>query len=246
MKKRVIAITGHAGSGKDTLADILVKEYKFIKISLADPLKRFCREVYNFSDDQLWGPSSERNKPDFRYKAVCEKCLGTKLLSKGMLGYYDCSACERRGFNYLTPRKALQMLGTEWGRSLYPDTWVDYTLRIADRIIKEGDLYDAKTGPIARWWDGPESSTTRGIIIPDARFLNEIKKIKAYGGVVIKLQRPGVMGLEALQAGVANHASETEQDKIPDLEFDYILRVEEGLDKFSNQTKALIASIIGE
>lgn len=40
MKKKypVIGLTGAAGSGKDTAADILCKTHRFIKLSFADPL----------------------------------------------------------------------------------------------------------------------------------------------------------------------------------------------------------------
>lgn len=36
----LIGITGRAGAGKDTVADFLVREYGFVKLSVAGPLKR--------------------------------------------------------------------------------------------------------------------------------------------------------------------------------------------------------------
>jgi hypothetical protein len=180
----LVGIIGHSGSGKDTVADYLVSKYKFVKISLADPLKRICKEVFDFSDTQLWGPSQERNKPDSRYKG-------------------------------LTPRKALQLLGTEWGRSVYEDVWIDYSLRITSRILVDHDLYDPKVGPIVRWWeDGNTAPTLRGITIPDVRFQNEVDKLKNAGGKLLKITRPSFDGSHAMLAGVKNHASEIEMDSI--------------------------------
>ncbi len=56
----IIGICGNAGVGKDTTADFLVKTNGFVKVSLADPMKRICQAVYGFSNEQLWGPSEKR------------------------------------------------------------------------------------------------------------------------------------------------------------------------------------------
>jgi hypothetical protein len=50
---------------------------------------------------------------------------------------------------FLTPRHALQQLGTEWARSCFGDVWVQYTLRIAKALLHDPDytyLYTAKLG----------------------------------------------------------------------------------------------------
>jgi len=47
----IIGVAGNAGSGKDTVADHLVKHHGFVKVALADPLKRICREVFDFSEE---------------------------------------------------------------------------------------------------------------------------------------------------------------------------------------------------
>jgi hypothetical protein len=57
--KKIIAIIGKAGSGKDTLADMFVQD-GFVKLSMADPLKRGCQMFFGFSDQSLWGASEYR------------------------------------------------------------------------------------------------------------------------------------------------------------------------------------------
>lgn len=199
----ILGILGPAASGKDTMADYLVARYGFVKVGLADPLKRICREVYNFTDEQLWGPSEKRNAPDTRYP----------IPTKG----------------HLTPRAALQTLGTEWGRHNYENTWVDYGLRVAQQIL-DGHYYSAKTGILEKApLSGVLSHKVKGVVFSDLRFKNELKAFKAKGSV-IRLKRDGTGGDVA--GGVAGHASEQEQLSIPDQEFDYVLHNPEGIPNF--------------
>lgn len=44
----VIGITGLARSGKDTVADILVGQYGFYKIGMADPIYKIAKEYYGW------------------------------------------------------------------------------------------------------------------------------------------------------------------------------------------------------
>lgn len=68
----------------------------------------------------------------------------------------------------LTPRKILQLLGTEGGRDvIHPNIWVNATL---------GDLTE-----------------NDHVIITDARFPNEVEGIKRKGGIVVKIIRPSVV-----------------------------------------------------
>ena len=79
----IIGLSGIAGSGKDTVADYLVTNYRFVKMSLADEIKRTAKCWYGFTDDQLWGPSELRNTyspkyPDLMCRTVLQK-LGTEV-----------------------------------------------------------------------------------------------------------------------------------------------------------------------
>jgi hypothetical protein len=153
----IIALSGRAGSGKSTVARLLGGK----EISFAEPLKRFCQEVFAFTDEQVWGPSECRNAPDTRYP--------------------------RADGGFLTPRHALQTLGTNWGRECYENVWVDLGIRRALAC--------------------PEPL----VVITDCRFVNEAKAVRAAGGEVWRVVRPGA-GL----AGAAGlHPSEAEQESEP-------------------------------
>lgn len=208
----IIAVSGRAGVGKDTAADILVERFGFVKIALADEMKRICKRVFDFSDEQLFGASEKRNAPDERYPNGWDDS-GRPM---GVAG-------DSRTF--LTPRYALQTLGTEWGRGCYENVWVDYALRIAKTIVEQkvpwsprsiGSRgmwygYSSKVG-LENHWDKP----TKGVVIPDVRFPNEVEAIRAAGGRVWRITR----GKEASTEAWRQHASETSLDDWPDEKFD--------------------------
>lgn len=130
---RLIAICGPAGSGKDTVAK-MVEPWGYEHAALADPMKRFCQEVFGWDYARLWGPSECRNAPDPRWGG-------------------------------LTARKALQTLGTEWGRTMHPDLWLRYALR-----------------------PGPQR------VFSDLRFKNEVQAFRDAGAFLVRLYRPGSDG----------------------------------------------------
>ncbi len=224
----VIGITGNAGAGKDSAADRLVAQHGFIKVSLADPLKRIARDVYAFTDDQLWGPSSSRNAPDKRYwvetatgPAPQAGPRGPAPAAKGPS--WKCSRCSEFETNatpdcrvYLTARYALQILGTEWGRNCYENTWIDLALRTSGEVLEQGRCYTPQRG----LYDDLSAPRPKGVAIADVRFWNELDGVKLVGGHLwrVKPPTPIVTG-EAWRT----HKSETEQGEIPDSRFDVLI-----------------------
>jgi len=82
---KIIAICGAKRSGKDVLAEHLVKKYNYEKIAFADPLKQAVKNLFNFDDDQMGiGEDKGTDKKD-----IIDKRWG------------------------ITPRAALQFFGTE-------------------------------------------------------------------------------------------------------------------------------------
>ena len=113
----IIALTGYARSGKNTVAKMIAEEYRAleldaVEIAFADPLKNFCREVFGFDDEQLYG--NDRERPDARWT--------------------------RPDGSPLTARYALQTLGTEWGRNCDPDIWVKVGIAQAHRALTAGEI----------------------------------------------------------------------------------------------------------
>ena len=112
-----------------------------------------------------------------------------------------------------SPRHAMQTLGTEWGRDLiHPEFWVN--------IAREGILYYTNVVGVP-------------VVVDDMRFPNEYAMIKAIGGRILWIGRPGVtIGLGA------GHQSEGALDKFM---FDYAFLNDGALDDMARYADALAA-----
>ena len=199
----IIGISGLAGSGKDTVADWLLENEGFIKVSLADPIKRFAMDLWEFSEQQLWGESKYRNAPDYRYRVPSSD----SVLDPDV---------------FLTPRQVLQHLGTEGARAIDFDVWIRYAIRIANRLLKDDYLsYSQTEGLVSTWGqDKAGLNITRAVVIPDVRFRNEVEQIQDAGGTLLRVVRPGA----GLEGKFAVHQSEAEMAAIPDSDFDVVIQ----------------------
>lgn len=111
----------------------------------------------------------------------------------------------------LTPRRALQTLGTEWGRGLHKDVWVRLALREAAQ----------RGGRVA---------------ITDVRFQNELEAIQKAGGKVIRIHRPTQKeGLDS------THLSESEQKGIPDSAVDAVIHNTGSLEDLSHAVDQIMS-----
>jgi hypothetical protein len=166
-------------------------------VAFADPLKRIIKEIYDFSDDQLWGPSQNRNAPDYRYPRP--KNWLDRLLN--------------RRTEYLSPRLALQALGGDYGRKMYSNTWVRYALRVS-KIIEAGlGIYDPKNGLDLKISDPSD------VVFTDLRYKNEAQAVKNAGGFLIRCVRP----VDRIEVST-RHQSEVDLLSLPDSYFDAVVQ----------------------
>ena len=215
---------GMKATGKDTVASILIKDHGFISMALADPIKRICQQVYDFSDEQLWGPSEKREEPDKRYLrrgAGYREDRSVHLEVDPETGeeHYVPGEVFRTEWEdeYLTTRFACQTLGTEWGRTCYNNTWVDLLIRTYNRLQTKSCYYDQRSG-LRPWSSTGMANAKTNVVVPDVRFKNEIEAIQKAGGKVIRVIRPGDYPVH-----VDMHPSEQEALSIPDSAFDTII-----------------------
>ena len=82
---KIIALCGAKRSGKDVLAEHLVKKYTYERVAFADPLKLAVKSLFDFDDDQVGiGKDNGKDRKD-----IVDENWG------------------------ITPRSALQFFGTE-------------------------------------------------------------------------------------------------------------------------------------
>ena len=231
----IVGVMGQARAGKDTIAGYLAKEHDFVRIGLADPMKRFCAEVFDFTDEQLWG--DEREKPDQRYPRKVLWCESDAEFPQHK------ESCYRT--EHLTARYALQTLGTEWGRDCYGNVWIEYGVNTAKKLLADPyRRYDPKRG--LYWIENPRfgqeviDEAPLGVVFSDLRFRNEFDAVKSANGILVRVKRTGADG----KTGVAGHASEEEQKTIPDSEFHLIITndgtLEDLYDKIERELVPLI------
>lgn len=100
----IVGILGNIGSGKDTVAEMLIQDYGFYRVSFAGTLKDACASIFSWDRDALEGIDSESRK--WRESI-------------------DTWWAERLGIPHLTPRWVLQNIGTDVMRThFHPDIWI--------------------------------------------------------------------------------------------------------------------------
>jgi len=234
-KTPIIILAGNAGSGKDTVGSYLVAKYGAVTVAQADPMKRFAAEVFGFSEEQLWGPSSSRNAPDevtvgnrlaisHRFVAYTMRAWQEELFGQVIPKHVDrdrAMSVLNHWFEALyhslengipvSPRLALQTLGTEWGRRVSQNMWNEYATDTCLKLLAGGYRYSRIEGLV-------EDSARPGYdyaVVTDGRFRNEIVLTTTKGGVALRIIRenPDKAAVEA--GGIKGHASERELDGIP-------------------------------
>lgn len=118
-----------------------IKIYNF-----ADNLKRLCIDILGLTERQCYGTDEEKN-------------------SRTNIRNPDIPTDAKIPTITMTAREVMQYVGTDFFRKIYPQVWVDSTIR---RIEK----------------DRPQLA-----VVVDCRFPNEVEGIQNSGGKVIRLTR---------------------------------------------------------
>jgi hypothetical protein len=144
---KIIGLAGPAGAGKDTVADYIV-----------DRSTRNAAENWPLGLKLAFAdPIREAVKAIFGWD---DEDLASRAMKEAEDNLFGVS-----------PRYAMQTLGTEWGReTINEDLWL---LAMRRRIGQLGDH-------------------VRLVVIPDVRFENEVKLVHDLGGRVMWVDRPDV------------------------------------------------------
>lgn len=201
----IIGISAKIGSGKDTVGEIIrylisyqinggnwsypdgfkpniqYTESKWEIKKFADKLKDIVCLLIGCTREQLEDRGFKETPLGEEWRNLFDK-NGKITLHKDLEGYSSV----------LTPRKLLQLLGTECGREiLHPNIWVNALFSEYKEIIPSDGISN---------FHSPRMSTRSFLpeypkwIITDLRFPNELKAVKDRGGITIRIHRDS--GLE--------------------------------------------------
>lgn len=108
----IVGICGQKGVGKDSVADVLVKNHRFIKVGFADALKEMTATM-------------------LRYRGLSENIIW-RMLNGDLKEFPNAFLCGR------SPRFFMQRLGTEFRDLIDKNLWVDCFadhVRKMDRVV---------------------------------------------------------------------------------------------------------------
>jgi len=181
MAVHIIGISGKKQHGKNTVAyliQFLLASKKFPNLQLGDTLF-YYPGVTGDVDTDVEAESGWKQK-SFAQKL---KQIGALLLNVDPKKFEDEEYknselwVNPESGESITPRLILQKIGTELGRGLHPDLWVNASFADFKKFKKEVDNSEEYEYPC---W-----------IFTDVRFPNEANAIVERGGIVLRVFRPG-------------------------------------------------------
>lgn len=189
----IIGLCGIQGAGKDTVGDILVSEYGFIKLTFASTLKDIVSVLFSWPRDLLEGITEE-----------------SRIWRETVDDFWT----EKTGFENFTPRKALQLIGTDLFR-------IHFCNDIWSNIVENKIITTLKNNP------------KTNIVVSDCRFSNEFNLIKQFpDSYIIKVVRTPDISLND-----SSHSSETEW---LNYNFDEILQNDNSICELQIKLKSLL------
>jgi hypothetical protein len=127
-------------------------------------LARALCEKYNFTRLPFAAPIKQMLRGLLEFQGVSTHQIDRML-------YGDLKEISTKYLAERTPRHAMQTLGTEWRDLIARDLWTNIWVTAAQ--------------------SAHPSTRTRGVIADDLRFLHEADAIRALGGKIIRIHRPG-------------------------------------------------------
>jgi len=241
----IILMSGSAGSGKDSGALMLAREFNAVCVGQADPIKRIVQMFFGFSHESLYGYSELRVKPLEHFTDLSEDDLDNVCVEwQRITG--DGSLVELKSWyrryrplaqdGTLTPRQALQGLGTDLAREINKDLWPNIAKHTARTLLSSGHKYDRVNGLSKEPGNGYD-----WIVITDGRFRNEVISISRDGGIPILIKRAvKKLGDDRF----SHHASEREIREIPKHYFRYVVNNDGTEEEFLEKLRRIMSLVM--
>lgn len=187
---KTIVLCGPAGCGKNSVADMFSRQHGYVQIALADAIKRFCGRVFDVPNRLLWGSSAAREKTIGAVGLPISDPVVQDVLMDELDRLNILAGDQRIWKDHLvrviesnspitTPRRLLQLVGTEWARAIDPLFWCRHAL-LAVQGCAQGYTYSAAKGLSTA--PSEQIAYVRPAVITDGRFENELKFFAKHSG----------------------------------------------------------------
>jgi hypothetical protein len=205
---KVIAISGYKRSGKDTSADILVKDYGFMRVAFADVLKDMVAKEYNIPREHLDDPKFK--EAPIVHLPVTPKDDFSRMLCTFMVREFRDINGHMPSEAYIDPSGAF--LGI-MGRSAAQLYWTPRAL-----CILKGSSNRAVTSQF--WTEQAINKITRvmnsdvpgdicyGFVISDLRYRSEVEQLRlAFGKdlITVRVNRVDSASLDPSERDLDGH-----------------------------------------
>ena len=163
----IIGLTGPAGSGKDTVADLLVTHAGFHKMAFADALRAEVCDAFNIHPVQLaWRETKEHPMSCLALAKCADQVFIDSIVEMHWATHTLIDPNAPR-----SPRQIMQWWGTDYRRKQQPEYWISQAAKRLHGLL--------------------QSHHTQRIVITDLRFDNEADMITRHGGTIWQITRPG-------------------------------------------------------
>ena len=247
----VVLLCGNAGVGKDTVGQMIVDRVGWKKFAQADIIKEISKDVFGFTDEQLWGPSEFRNALDQRFAPGTGALQSIRNSVSGLDSFLFDLYCtfvtraavhEYRGGASMDPRLTKLLRTFCAALVTFADSKGGLTPRIVLQLLgtEVGRAFDPNiwVGAALRKTEQALLDGASGVVVTDGRFRNEILGFRRFGGYAVKIIGDSSLPTET-------HQSEKEIADIPDSFYDVILQNPKpaGLEALSHTVKMVIADL---
>jgi len=248
--KIIQLLTAHNELENKNLKDIL-RQFEYceqnklwntlvIKNSTPWEIKKFADKLKDITCLLIGCTRDQLEDHNFKEKELSEEWVRWCLYDKDYILKGLCSTKEEVENKYgedggyyilikekLTPRKLMQLLGTECGREIiHPNIWCNSLFADYKKQGSIASLSDSELNLLIK----KEIAKLPNWIITDVRFPNEIQAIKDRGGIVIRVGRD--------VKNTSNHISETSLDEYFD--WDWIINNNSPIENLVKEVKKFL------
>lgn len=158
---RVIGLTGLAGSGKDTIADILRKQHNYIPVAFADPLRQEIMDAFGVPIQVLTERMTKEAPTELLALSRCQDFdFEARMINYNKTPLLDMTAPR-------SPRQIMQWWGTEYRRQQDPHYWTKAMARRLADLVHSGQR----------------------AAVTDVRFMNEARIVRDFDGDIWQVKR---------------------------------------------------------